>query len=103
MYLNPVSGAGDERTMHPDPAFAFRLLADISAKALSPDAEHSAGGFGAEGDPDRGADAFVDVGDHDSHRDGERNEQRWHYPEAAAVCTRRCASACAMTSAPCRT
>ncbi len=27
---------GDERTMRQDPAFAFRLLADISAKALSP-------------------------------------------------------------------
>lgn len=27
---------GDERTMQQDPAFAFRLLADISAKALSP-------------------------------------------------------------------
>jgi uncharacterized membrane protein len=27
---------GDERTLRQDPAFAFRLLADISAKALSP-------------------------------------------------------------------
>ena len=27
---------GDERTMRQDPAFAFRLLADISSKALSP-------------------------------------------------------------------
>jgi uncharacterized membrane protein len=27
---------GDERTMDQDPAFVFRLLADISAKALSP-------------------------------------------------------------------
>jgi uncharacterized membrane protein len=27
---------GDERTMQQDPAFAFRLLADISARALSP-------------------------------------------------------------------
>ncbi len=27
---------GDERTMKQDPAFAFRLLADISSKALSP-------------------------------------------------------------------
>lgn len=27
---------GDERTMRQDPAFAFRLLADVSSKALSP-------------------------------------------------------------------
>ncbi len=29
-------GIGDERTIRQDPAFAFRLLADISSKALSP-------------------------------------------------------------------
>ena len=34
--LRQSVAAGDERTMRQDPAFAFRLLADISSKALSP-------------------------------------------------------------------
>ncbi len=34
--LHGAVAIGDERTMRQDPAFAFRLLADISAKALSP-------------------------------------------------------------------
>lgn len=35
-WLQRAVAIGDERTMRQDPAFAFRLLADISAKALSP-------------------------------------------------------------------
>jgi uncharacterized membrane protein len=35
-WLQHAVAVGDERTMRQDPAFAFRLLADISAKALSP-------------------------------------------------------------------
>jgi uncharacterized membrane protein len=35
-WLRTCVATGDERTMRQDPAFAFRLLADISAKALSP-------------------------------------------------------------------
>ena len=35
-WLQGAVAIGDERTMRQDPAFAFRLLADISAKALSP-------------------------------------------------------------------
>jgi len=35
-WLQSAIAIGDERTMRQDPAFAFRLLADISAKALSP-------------------------------------------------------------------
>jgi uncharacterized membrane protein len=35
-WLQGAIAIGDERTMRQDPAFAFRLLADISAKALSP-------------------------------------------------------------------
>ena len=35
-WLRGAVAIGDERTMRQDPAFAFRLLADISAKALSP-------------------------------------------------------------------
>jgi uncharacterized membrane protein len=35
-WLQGAIAVGDERTMRQDPAFAFRLLADISAKALSP-------------------------------------------------------------------
>ena len=35
-WLQSAVAVGDERTMRQDPAFAFRLLADISAKALSP-------------------------------------------------------------------
>lgn len=35
-WLQGAVAVGDERTMRQDPAFAFRLLADISAKALSP-------------------------------------------------------------------
>jgi uncharacterized membrane protein len=35
-WLRGTVATGDERTMRQDPAFAFRLLADISAKALSP-------------------------------------------------------------------
>ncbi len=35
-WLQSSVAVGDERTMRQDPAFAFRLLADISAKALSP-------------------------------------------------------------------
>jgi uncharacterized membrane protein len=35
-WLQGTVAIGDERTMRQDPAFAFRLLADISAKALSP-------------------------------------------------------------------
>ncbi len=35
-WLQGAVAIGDERTMDQDPAFAFRLLADISAKALSP-------------------------------------------------------------------
>lgn len=35
-WLQDAVAVGDERTMRQDPAFAFRLLADISAKALSP-------------------------------------------------------------------
>ncbi len=35
-FLQNSIAMGDERTMRQDPAFAFRLLADISAKALSP-------------------------------------------------------------------
>jgi uncharacterized membrane protein len=35
-WLQHAIAVGDERTMRQDPAFAFRLLADISAKALSP-------------------------------------------------------------------
>lgn len=35
-WLRRAVAVGDERTMRQDPAFAFRLLADISAKALSP-------------------------------------------------------------------
>jgi uncharacterized membrane protein len=35
-WLQGSVAVGDERTMRQDPAFAFRLLADISAKALSP-------------------------------------------------------------------
>ena len=34
--LHGSIGIGDERTLRQDPAFAFRLLADISSKALSP-------------------------------------------------------------------
>lgn len=34
--LRDSIAVGDERTMKQDPAFAFRLLADISVKALSP-------------------------------------------------------------------
>jgi uncharacterized membrane protein len=34
--LRSSVAVGDERTMRQDPAFAFRLLADISSKALSP-------------------------------------------------------------------
>jgi uncharacterized membrane protein len=34
--LQSSVAVGDERTLQQDPAFAFRLLADISAKALSP-------------------------------------------------------------------
>lgn len=34
--LRGAVAIGDERTMRQDPAFAFRLFADISAKALSP-------------------------------------------------------------------
>ncbi len=34
--LRTSIGIGDERTLRQDPAFAFRLLADISSKALSP-------------------------------------------------------------------
>jgi uncharacterized membrane protein len=34
--LQSSIAVGDERTMRQDPAFAFRLLADISSKALSP-------------------------------------------------------------------
>ncbi len=35
-WLRGAVATGDERTMRQDPAFAFRLFADISAKALSP-------------------------------------------------------------------
>jgi uncharacterized membrane protein len=35
-WLQSSVAIGDERTLRQDPAFAFRLLADISAKALSP-------------------------------------------------------------------
>lgn len=35
-WLQSALAIGDERTMRQDPAFAFRLLADISARALSP-------------------------------------------------------------------
>jgi uncharacterized membrane protein len=35
-WLRGAVAVGDERTMRQDPAFAFRLLADISARALSP-------------------------------------------------------------------
>ncbi len=35
-WLQGAIATGDERTLRQDPAFAFRLLADISAKALSP-------------------------------------------------------------------
>ena len=35
-WLQGAIAVGDERTMRQDPAFAFRLLADISSKALSP-------------------------------------------------------------------
>lgn len=35
-WLQGAVAVGDERTIRQDPAFAFRLLADISAKALSP-------------------------------------------------------------------
>lgn len=35
-WLRSTVATGDERTIGQDPAFAFRLLADISAKALSP-------------------------------------------------------------------
>lgn len=35
-WLHGAVAIGDERTMRQDPAFAFRLIADISAKALSP-------------------------------------------------------------------
>lgn len=35
-WLRGSVATGDERTMRQDPAFGFRLLADISAKALSP-------------------------------------------------------------------
>ncbi len=35
-WLAGAIAIGDERTMRQDPAFAFRLLADISSKALSP-------------------------------------------------------------------
>ncbi len=35
-WLRGAVAIGDERTMRQDPAFAFRLLADISSKALSP-------------------------------------------------------------------
>jgi uncharacterized membrane protein len=35
-WLRGTVATGDERTMRQDPAFAFRLLADISTKALSP-------------------------------------------------------------------
>jgi uncharacterized membrane protein len=35
-WLRGTVATGDERTMRQDPAFAFRLLADISIKALSP-------------------------------------------------------------------
>jgi uncharacterized membrane protein len=35
-WLQGSVAIGDERTLRQDPAFAFRLLADISAKALSP-------------------------------------------------------------------
>lgn len=35
-WLRDAVAIGDERTMRQDPAFAFRLIADISAKALSP-------------------------------------------------------------------
>ncbi|MGH3318987.1 MAG: DUF2254 domain-containing protein [Streptosporangiaceae bacterium] len=35
-WLRSTVATGDERTMDQDPAFAFRLLADISVKALSP-------------------------------------------------------------------
>jgi uncharacterized membrane protein len=35
-WLRGTAATGDERTMRQDPAFAFRLLADISVKALSP-------------------------------------------------------------------
>jgi uncharacterized membrane protein len=35
-FLQDSIAIGDERTMRQDPAFAFRLLADISSKALSP-------------------------------------------------------------------
>ena len=34
--LRGAVAIGDERTMRQDPAFAFRLIADISSKALSP-------------------------------------------------------------------
>jgi uncharacterized membrane protein len=35
-WLQGAIAIGDERTLRQDPAFAFRLMADISAKALSP-------------------------------------------------------------------
>ena len=35
-WLRGTVATGDERTLRQDPAFGFRLLADISAKALSP-------------------------------------------------------------------
>ncbi|MGH3278879.1 MAG: DUF2254 domain-containing protein [Trebonia sp.] len=35
-WLRGTVATGDERTMRQDPAFGFRLLADISARALSP-------------------------------------------------------------------
>ncbi len=35
-WLQKALAVGDERTMKQDPPFVFRLLADISAKALSP-------------------------------------------------------------------
>jgi uncharacterized membrane protein len=35
-WLRGTVATGDERTLRQDPAFAFRLFADISAKALSP-------------------------------------------------------------------
>ncbi|WP_203964979.1 DUF2254 domain-containing protein [Actinocatenispora thailandica] len=35
-WLRSTVATGDERNLRHDPAFAFRLLADISAKALSP-------------------------------------------------------------------
>jgi uncharacterized membrane protein len=35
-WLQGAVAIGDERTLRQDPAFAFRLMADISAKALSP-------------------------------------------------------------------